>query len=120
MRIPLSEYTAVETAVNTLGEANISCDFDCCRELFHDKAFIAGYVGGTVIPGSVKELETAIESQGLLPNFRNRMDILAMDDGIAVVRVPEEEVVGKCYVNYLTMAKAGGEWKCIAMVYTQS
>lgn len=116
----LSEYAAVEAAVSKLGEANVVCNFDLCRSIFHEKAGIVGLVEGEVVPGGVKELDAAISGQGPLPNFRNRMDILALDDNIAVVRVPEEEVVGNNYVNYLILMKSRGEWKCVSMAYAQS
>lgn len=117
MSVSLSEYAAITAAANTLGDANIQCDFNLCRSLFHQDALIAGFTGDNFVPGIVAELERAIQAQGPLPKFRSRVDILALDGNIALVRVPEEEVLGQNFVNYLTMFKLNGEWKCISMAY---
>ena len=117
MSMSLSEYAAIEAAVSKLGAANVACNFDLCRSLFHENAAIIGRIEEEATFGRVNDLESAISSQGPLPRFRNRMDILAFDDGIAVVRVLEEEVVGKKYANYLTLIKSEETWECVSMVY---
>ena len=53
--------------------------------------------------------------------FKARIDVLAVEETVAVVRVLEEKWGGRIdFTDYLLLLKLGGEWKCVAKAYNQN
>jgi len=49
------------------------------------------------------------------------VDVIALEETVAVVRVLEENWGGNAdFTDYLLMMKLNGEWKCVVQVYNQS
>ena len=54
-------------------------------------------------------------------NFDARIDIVALEETVAVVRVLEEKWGGRIdFTDYLLLLKIDGEWKCVAKAYNQN
>ena len=50
-----------------------------------------------------------------------RIDIVALEETVAVVRVLEEKWGGRIdFTDYLLLLKIDGEWKCVAKAYNQN
>ena len=54
-------------------------------------------------------------------NFKARVDVIALEETLAVVRVLEENWGNRIdFTDYLLMLKMDGEWKCVAKAYNQN
>ena len=54
-------------------------------------------------------------------DFKARIDIVEIEETLAVVRVLEEKWGGRIdFTDYLLLMKMGGEWKCVAKAYNQN
>ena len=54
-------------------------------------------------------------------NFKTRIDVLELEETLAVVRVLEEGWGGKIdFTDVLLLLKIDGEWKCVAKAYNQN
>ena len=60
-------------------------------------------------------------SVGAGENFKTRIDVLELEETLAVVRVLEEGWGGKIdFTDVLLLLKIDGEWKCVAKAYNQN
>lgn len=54
-------------------------------------------------------------------NFKARIDVIALEETLAVVRVLEENWGNRIdFTDYLLLLKMNGEWKCVAKAYNQN
>lgn len=54
-------------------------------------------------------------------SFKSRIDVVDIEENLAVVRVLEEGWGGRIdFTDYLLLLKMGGEWKCVAKAYNQN
>ena len=54
-------------------------------------------------------------------NFKTRIDVLELEETLAVVRVLEEGWGGKIdFTDVLLLLKIDGKWKCVAKAYNQN
>ena len=54
-------------------------------------------------------------------NFKARIDVLDVEETVAVVRVLEEGWGGSIdFTDFLLLLKIDGEWKCVAKAYNQN
>ena len=54
-------------------------------------------------------------------NFKTRIDVLELEETLAVVRVLEEGWGDKIdFTDVLLLLKIDGEWKCVAKAYNQN
>ena len=54
-------------------------------------------------------------------NFKTRIDVLELEETLAVVRVLEEGWGGTIdFTDVLLLLKIDGEWKCVAKAYNQN
>ena len=98
MRANISEYKAIEDAamkfVKSIAEGNSTY----AKELFVNDAVLFGYLDGNA-----------------------RIDIVSVEETVAVVRVLEEKWGGRIdFTDYLLLLKLGEDWKCVAKVYNQN
>ena len=55
------------------------------------------------------------------PSSRTRIDVLELEETLAVVRVLEEGWGGSIdFTDVLLLLKIDGEWKCVAKAYNQN
>jgi len=121
MRSKIEEYEAVQQAamkfVKSVAEGNSAY----AKELFVDEAVLFGYLDGVLEHGSIEQFYHNVDTVGAGENFKARVDVLALEETVAVVRVLEEKWGGRIdFSDYLLMLKIDGEWKCVAKAYNQN
>ncbi len=121
MRASIEEYKAVEKAamkfVRSVAEGNSSY----AKELFVDGAVLYGYLDGKLEHGSIAQFYDNVDTVGADDGFKARVDVVDVEETLAVVRVLEENWGGRIdFTDYLLMVKMDGEWKCVAKAYNQN
>lgn len=121
MRASIEEYKAVEAAamkfVKSVREGNSSY----AKELFTDEAVLFGYLDGKLEHGSIEQFYRNVDSVAAGDNFNARIDVVAVEETLAVVRVLEENWGGRIdFTDYLLLLKIDGEWHCVAKAYNQN
>ena len=62
-----------------------------------------------------------MDSVGAGNDFKARIDVIDVEETLAVVRVLEEKWGGRIdFTDYLLLMKMNGEWKCVAKAYNQN
>lgn len=121
MRANMKEYAAVEAAamkfVKSVAEGNSAY----AKELFCDEAVLFGYLDGKLEHGSIQAFYDNVDSVGAGNDFQARIDVVAVEETLAMVRVLEEKWGGRIdFTDYLLLLKIDGEWKCVAKAYNQN
>lgn len=121
MRATIQEYKAVEAAamkfVKSVAEGNSSY----AKELFIDEAVLFGYLDGKLEHGSINQFYHNVDTVGAGADFKARVDVVALEETVAVVRVLEEKWGGRIdFTDFLLMLKMDGEWRCVAKAYNQN
>lgn len=121
MRDTIKEYEAVAEAagkfVRSVAEGNSSH----AKALFTEDAVLFGILDGVMERGSIEQFYHNVDSVGAGEDFKARIDVLAVEETVAVVRVLEEKWGGRIdFTDYLLMLKIEGEWKCVAKAYNQN
>ena len=96
---------------------------DSCyaRELFTEDAVLFGFLDGTLEHGSIDQFYRNVDTVGAGDYFKARVDIVAIEETVAIVRVLEEKWGGRIdFTDYLLLMKMNGEWKCVAKAYNQN
>lgn len=117
----MKEYKAVEDAamkfVRSVAEGNSMF----AKELFVDEAVLFGYLDGRLEHGSIEQFYHNVDTIGAGNDFQARIDIVAIEETVAVVRVLEEKWGGRIdFTDYLLLLKINGAWKCVAKAYNQN
>ena len=121
MRSDMSEYEAVEKAAMLFVKSVGSGDSAPARELFYDEAVMFGYLDGKLEHGPIQNLSDNIDSVGADPGYRARIDVLCIEETVAIVRVLEDNWGGRIdFSDFLLLIKMDGEWKGVAKVYNQN
>ena len=121
MRSDMSEYEAVEKAAMLFVKSVGSGDNAPARELFYDEAVMFGYLDGKLEHGPIQNLYDNIDSVGADPGYRARIDVLCIEETVAIVRVLEDNWGGRIdFSDFLLLIKMDGEWKGVAKVYNQN
>ena len=80
-----------------------------------------GFLDGKLEHGSIEQFYHNVDTVGAGENFDARIDIVALEETVAVVRVLEEKWGGRIdFTDYLLLLKIDGEWKCVAKAYNQN
>lgn len=121
MRASIEEYKAVEKAamkfVQSVAEGNSSY----AKELFIDEAVLFGFLDGELEHGSIEQFYRNVDTVGPDSGFKARIDVVDVEESLAVVRVLEENWGGRIdFTDYLLLMKMNGEWKCVAKAYNQN
>jgi len=121
MRSELSEYQAVEEAAMKFVRSVAEGKSSYAKELFCDEAVLFGYLDGNLEHGSIQAFYENVDNAGGDPNFKARVDVIALEETLAVVRVIEESWKGRIdFTDYLLLLKMDGKWKCVAKAYNQN
>ena len=121
MRSDMSEYEAVEKAAMLFVKSVGSGDSAPARELFYDEAVMIGYLDGKLEHGPIQNLYDNIDTVGADPGYRARIDVLCIEETVAIVRVLEDNWGGRIdFSDFLLLIKMDGEWKGVAKVYNQN
>lgn len=121
MRANITEYEAVEQAamkfVRSVAEGNSAY----ARELFTEEAVLFGYLDGKLEHGSIEQFYHNVDTVSAGADFKARIDVVSVEETVAVVRVLEEKWGGRIdFTDYLLLLKIDGEWKCVAKAYNQN
>lgn len=121
MRANIEEYKAVEQAamnfVKSVSEGNSSY----AKKLFIDEAVLFGFLDGKLEHGSIQQFYHNVDTVDAGDKFKARVDVIDVEETLAVVRVLEEKWGGRIdFTDYLFMMKIDGEWKCVAKAYNQN
>ena len=121
MRASIEEYKAVEEAAAKFVRSVAEGDSRYARELFIDEAVLFGYLDGKLEHGSIEQFYRNVDSGGGDAGFRARIDVVDIEETVAVVRVLEEQWGGRIdFTDYLLMMKMDGRWRCVAKAYNQN
>ena len=121
MRAPISEYEAVTKAAEKFVRSVAEGNSKYAKELFIDEAVLFGYLDGELEHGSIEQFYRNVDSVGGGDKFKARVDVVAVEETLAVVRVLEEGWGGRIdFTDYLLLLKMNGEWKCVAKAYNQN
>ncbi len=121
MRAELKEYQAVEAAAMNFVKSVAEGDSRYAKRLFTDETVLFGYLDGKLEHGSIEQFYRNVDSVGGGKNFKARIDVIALEETLAVVRVLEEGWGDRIdFTDYLLLLKMDGEWKCVAKAYNQN
>ncbi len=121
MRSPISEYAAIEAAAMKFVKSVAEGNSKYAKELFTDDAVLFGFLDGELEHGSIEQFYHNVDTVGAGDNFKARVDVVSIEETVAVVRVLEEKWGGRIdFTDYLLLMKIGGEWKCVAKAYNQN
>lgn len=96
-------------------------DSKYARELFTNEAVLFGYLDGKLEHGSIEQFYKNVDTVGGGDDFKARIDVVDIEESLAVVRVLEEKWGGRIdFTDYLLLLKMDGEWKCVAKAYNQN
>lgn len=121
MRDSIKEYEAVEQAAMNFVKSVAEGNSKYAKELFIDEAVLFGYLDGKLEHGSIEQFYHNVDTVSAGKNFKARIDVIAVEETLAVVRVLEEGWGGRIdFTDYLLLMKMNGEWKCVAKAYNQN
>ena len=121
MRAPLKEYQAVEAAAMKFVKSVAEGNSKYAKELFIDEAVLFGYLDGNLEHGSIEQFYHNVDTVPGGKNFKARIDVLDVEETVAVVRVLEEGWGERIdFTDFLLLLKLNGEWKCVAKAYNQN
>ena len=90
MRAELKEYQAVEEAAMKFVKSVAEGNSKYAKELFTDDAVLFGYLDGKLEHGSIEQFYHNVDTVSGGDNFKARVDVLLVEESLAVVRVLEE------------------------------
>lgn len=121
MRASIEEYKAVEEAAMKFVKSVAEGNSRYAKELFIDEAVLFGFLDGKLEHGSIEQFYRNVDTVGAGAGFDARIDIVALEETVAVVRVLEEKWGGRIdFTDYLLLLKIDGAWKCVAKAYNQN
>jgi len=121
MRSNICEYDAVQHAAMKFVKSVAEGNSTYAKELFVDEAVLFGYLDGVLEHGSIEQFYHNVDTVAAGENFKARVDVIALEETVAVVRVLEEKWGGRIdFTDYLLMLKINGTWKCVAKAYNQN
>lgn len=121
MRASIEEYKAVEAAAMKFVKSVAEGDSRYAKELFTDEAVLFGYLDGKLEHGSIEQFYRNVDTVAAGDKFKARIDVVAVEETLAVVRTLEENWGGRIdFTDYLLLLKIDGEWKCVAKAYNQN
>ncbi len=121
MRSEIAEYKAVEEAAQKFVRSVAEGNSKYARELFTDEAALFGYLDGKLEHGSIEQFYHNVDTVSGGENFKARVDVLLLEEALAVVRVLEEGWGGRIdFTDVLLLLKMNGEWRCVAKAYNQN
>lgn len=121
MRASIEEYKAVEEAAMKFVKSVAEGKSSYAKELFIDEAVLFGYLDGKLEHGSIEQFYENVDTVGADKGFKVRVDVIDIEETLAVVRVLEENWGGRIdFTDYLLLMKMDGQWRCVAKAYNQN
>ena len=94
MRDEIKEYEAVAKAAEKFVKSVAEGNSEYAKTLFTDDAVLFGILNGNVERGSIEQFYHNVDTVGAGADFKARIDVLAVEETVAVVRVLEEGWAG--------------------------
>ena len=121
MRSEIKEDAAVQEAADIFVKSVAEGNSEYAKTLFTDDAVLFGMLDGVLEHGSIEQFYHNVDTVGAGDDFKARIDVLAVEESVAVVRVLEEKWGGRIdFTDFLLLLKLDGEWKCVAKAYNQN
>ena len=121
MRDNIKEYDAVAKAAENFVRSVAEGNSTYAKTLFTEDAVLFGILDGVLEHGSIEQFYHNVDTVGAGDNFKARIDVLTVEETVAVVRVLEEGWGGRIdFTDFLLLLKLNGEWKCVAKAYNQN
>ena len=121
MRSKLAEYKAVEEAAQKFVKSVAEGNSQYAKTLFTDEAVLFGFLDGKLEHGSIEQFYHNVDTVDAGDHFKARIDILSIEETVAVVRVLEENWGGRIdFPDYVLLLNIGEEWKCVAKASNQN
>ena len=121
MRNRINEYEAVAKAAEKFVKSVAEGNSSYAKQLFTDDAMLFGILDGVLEHGSIEQFYHNVDTVATGENFNARIDVVAVEETVAVVRVLEEGWGGRIdFTDFLLLLKLDGEWKCVAKAYNQN
>ncbi|OUO93741.1 hypothetical protein B5F39_06050 [Cloacibacillus sp. An23] len=121
MRADIKEYEAVQEAAMKFVKSVAEGNSKYAKELFIDEAVLFGYLDGNLEHGSIQQFYHNVDTVPGGDNFKARVDVLLVEETLAVVRVLEQGWGNRIdFTDVLLLLKMNGEWKCVAKAYNQN
>lgn len=121
MRANIKEYEAVQEAAMKFVKSVAEGNSKYAKELFIDEAVLFGYLDGNLEHGSIQQFYHNVDTVPGGDNFKARIDVLLVEETLAVVRVLEQGWGNRIdFTDVLLLLKMNGEWKCVAKAYNQN
>ena len=121
MRPEIKEYQEVEEAAMKFVKSVAEGNSTYAKELFTDEAVLFGYLDGQLEHGSIEQFYHNVDTVAAGDDFKARVDVLMVEESLAVVRVLEEGWGSRIdFTDVLLLLKMNGEWKCVAKAYNQN
>lgn len=121
MRSEIKEYQAVEEAAMKFVKSVAEGNSKYAKELFIDEAVLFGRLNGVLEHGSIEQFYHNVDTTPGNPKFHARVDVLMVEEDLAVARVLEEGWGGSIdFTDVLLMLKLDGQWRCVAKAYNQN
>jgi len=121
MRNEIKEYEAVYAAAEKFVRSVAEGNSTYAKTLFTNDAVLFGMLDGVLEHGSIDQFYHNVDTVGAGNDFKARIDVLAIEETVAVVRVLEEKWGGRIdFTDFLLLLKLDGEWKCVAKAYNQN
>lgn len=90
MRSNIEDYNAVVKAAEKFTRSVAEGNSKYAKELFTEDACLFGYLNGQLERGSIEQFYHNVDTVGAGEQFKTRIDILELEETLAVVRVLEE------------------------------
>lgn len=121
MRNEIKEYEAVAKAAEKFVKSVAEGNSKYAKSLFTNDAVLFGILDGNLEHGSIEQFYHNVDTVAAGDNFKARIDVLAVEETVAVVRVLEEGWGGRIdFTDFLLLLKLDNEWKCVAKAYNQN
>ncbi len=121
MRNEIKEYEAVAKAAEKFVKSVAEGNSEYAKSLFTNDAVLFGILDGNLEHGSIEQFYHNVDTVAAGDNFKAHIDVLAVEETVAVVRVLEEGWGGRIdFTDFLLLLKLDNEWKCVAKAYNQN
>ena len=109
MRASIEEYKAVEAAAMKFVKSVAEGDSRYAKELFTEDAVLFGFLDGALERGSIDQFYRHVDSVAAGDKFQARIDVVAVEETLAVARVLEEGWGGRLALpDYLSLRNIDG------------
>ncbi|MEO6014520.1 MAG: nuclear transport factor 2 family protein [Devosia sp.] len=119
--VSTAEYDAVVAQVMKYVNGLLSGKSKEVATAFHKDAIMYGMTGGPsseLLGGPISNLYDFVDKNGSAPNIAVRLDVLAITQTTAVVRVDmERDALDADYTDFHTLIKLDGKWNIVAKVF---